>query len=184
MFTWLTGMPTKVHGRVATLHHDIEVEDTASAPLTYANGGTGQIATNTWEFPGESMVRVVGSKGMLAIDGRDTLRLARCNPPSTEFARNSKEVWVTPKAEWETIPVEADTLTWWQRAGKVTENFAHSIRDGRALVAPGAEGGKSLELSNAITLSSHLGEEVELPIDRGAYDRLLKERIQAAKAKK
>ncbi len=31
----------------------------------------------------------------------------------------------------------------------------------------------SLELANAITLSSHSGRAVDLPIDRGAYSELL-----------
>ena len=37
----------------------------------------------------------------------------------------------------------------------------------------GATGLPSLELANAVTLSSHTGKWVKLPLSRPAYDRLL-----------
>ena len=179
MFTWLTGLPAKVEGRVATLQRKIEVEDTASALLTYANGGTGYLMTSTWEYPGESRMRVVGSEGILEIEGQQKLRLAKTTPNAMDFGRTSKEVWGSPKAEWTEVKVEEKT---WGHAS-ITENFARAIREGAELIAPGAEGGTSLELANAIVFSSYTGKEVSLPLDRQVFDRLLRKLVRTSKGK-
>lgn len=179
MFTWLTGLPVKVLGRTSTLHHDIEVEDTACALLTYANGGVGYVMTSTWEAPGVSSIQVVGSKGMLSIDD-DRVRLALCDPPGIEFIKSTKESWAFPKCEWKEVEApEAPSSG--HRA--VTENFCRAILNDEPLIAPGVEGAVSLEMVNAIALSSHLGREVKLPVSRAAFDRLLNELKKSSKAK-
>ena len=180
IFTWLTGLPAKVDGRVATLHHDIEVEDTASAMLTYANGGSGYFTTSTWEYPGESMIRVIGSEGVLQINGRKQMRMGKSTPGALEFSRTSQEMFGTPKVEWTEIKTEEAP---WGSA-VVAENFAQSVRDGRELTAPGVDGGRSLELANAIVLSSYKGKPVTLPIDREEYDKLLRKLVKSSKARK
>ena len=54
--------------------------------------------------------------------------------------------------------------------------FAAHIQTGAPLVADGREGIKGLMLSNAIHLSSWLGETVTLPIDEKKFLNLLNER--------
>ena len=51
--------------------------------------------------------------------------------------------------------------------------MVNHLLDGEPLVTPGASGLGSLELANAITLSSREGKWVKVPIDRKHYDRLL-----------
>ena len=55
----------------------------------------------------------------------------------------------------------------------IVKNFARAILYGEELIAPGAEGIESLELSNAIMLSSYKGEPVDIPIDRQEFDDML-----------
>ena len=55
-------------------------------------------------------------------------------------------------------------------------DFVAALHDGRPPVAPIADSLAALELTNALTLSSHDGGWVDLPLDRAAYARLLAER--------
>ena len=57
------------------------------------------------------------------------------------------------------------------------QNFTDAILRGEPLVAPGAEGIKSVELANAMVYSSWLNQTVELPLDGAAYEQQLKKRI-------
>jgi predicted dehydrogenase len=55
----------------------------------------------------------------------------------------------------------------------VHRDFADAIRTGRAPYVPARDAIWSLELANAIVLSSHTGHAVPLPVDRAAYAALL-----------
>ncbi|HEY5779835.1 MAG TPA: hypothetical protein VIT00_13915, partial [Terrimicrobiaceae bacterium] len=54
----------------------------------------------------------------------------------------------------------------------------------KPLIAPAAEGIRSVELANAMLLSSFTDKTISLPIDARAFDRLLNEKIAASKPKK
>ena len=56
-------------------------------------------------------------------------------------------------------------------------NFADAILSGAPLLAPGQEGIHSVELANAMLLSSLRQETVELPLDAAAYEQKLQELI-------
>jgi hypothetical protein len=68
--------------------------------------------------------------------------------------------------------------------GMALANFSRHIRYDEPLRCDAESARLSLELANAITLSSHLGREVALPIDRAAYDALLEERRAASRPKR
>ena len=55
----------------------------------------------------------------------------------------------------------------------VHQDFAAAIRAGAAPRIPAHEALWSLELANAIVLSTHAGGAVSLPVDRDAYSALL-----------
>ena len=55
---------------------------------------------------------------------------------------------------------------------------------GSALLAPGAEGVNSLELSNAMLLSAWTDAWVNLPTDAKLFEAKLQERIKASTLKK
>ena len=59
-------------------------------------------------------------------------------------------------------------------------DFIMSIIENRPPLVDGVEGRKSLEISNAIILSSVRGKTVELPLDRAEYDAVLEELIAKA----
>jgi len=169
VFTMLGGMPSRVHGRCATLMHEIEVEDHAEAMLQYSNGACGYFYTSTCEV-GTRMLEIVGYKGKLQLVGGKLL-FWRFEPPIDEFNRTNTEMWGSPKMQQVELDIqEAET-----GHQVILRNFARAILYGEPLIAPGDEAHRSLELANAITLSSHKGEPVDIPIDRAEYDRLLQE---------
>jgi len=167
IFCMLASLPKKVYGRCQTLLHRIEVEDQASAVLEYENGATGYFYASTCEVGGR-ILEIVGDKGKLTLAG-GRLSLVRYQPSVTEFNRTNTEMWGRPKSEEVDLQVEPC-----ESGHKVIlRNFARAILHGEPLVAPGEVGLKSLELANAIILSSHKGEAVELPVDRREYDELI-----------
>ena len=60
----------------------------------------------------------------------------------------------------------------------IIANFVDAIQNGSELIAPAVEGINSLMLSNAIILSAHRKEAVELPIDPDVYAALLQQYIE------
>jgi predicted dehydrogenase len=167
VFVELGGMPSKLQGRCATLLHEIEVEDHAEALLEYPNGAGGYFYTSTCE-PGERVLEIVGDAGKLRLVG-DKLLLWRFRPSIAEFNRVNTEMWGSPKVEPEEVPVEPCE----QGHKVVLRNFARAILHGEELIVPGEVGLKSLELANAIILSSYERQPVKLPIGRRKYKELL-----------
>jgi predicted dehydrogenase len=168
VFTKLGGMPKRVHGRIATVLHKIEVEDQAEAMLEYENGAAGYFYVATTE-QGPRALEIVGDKGKLRLEG-GKLRFWRYNPPVTQFTFENTEMWGSPKMEEVDLQIEPC-----ESGHKVIlRNFARAVLYGEALISPGEVGLKGLELANAITLSSFAGKPVDLPISRVRFDRLIR----------
>jgi predicted dehydrogenase len=80
-------------------------------------------------------------------------------------------MWAGPPSEREQIALPGDG------GGHlaVYRDLEAAIAEGRQPRCNGREALMSLELCNAITLSSYLGQPVTLPIDRQAYADLLED---------
>lgn len=170
LFTQVAGLPISLLARAETRLHDIEVEDTAEALLRYADGGSGYLYCSTTEPPGGETLEVHGEAGQLIFRG-GRLTCARYPRGIGAFSRECAEVWGKPPCEL-VCDAESDDAP---HQEIVLRNFARHILYGEALLCDAASGLASLELANAITLSSAQGREVALPIDRLAYDALLEE---------
>ena len=59
------------------------------------------------------------------------------------------------------------------------KNFARAILAGEALIAPGADGVKAIEMINAAYLSAWEERKVRLPLDEERYEALLHAREAA-----
>jgi predicted dehydrogenase len=178
-FVWLGGMPSKVIGKCDTRAHRIEVEDTASALLTYPNGATGYITTNTFEFPPVAIFQFVGDRGILEI--RDNVvRMGVASPGAGEFIHTTPEAWSFPVAAWTEVKIKD------QPHGHryITENFVRALLDGEPLICTGESARDSLELANAITVSSEKGKEVEIPLKRTLFDGVLRKYVRESTFKK
>ncbi len=65
---YIMGDAKLLHGKVKTMYHDIETEDTALALLEFKNGAMGVIEGSTCSFPGyERRIEIMGSTGSVII---------------------------------------------------------------------------------------------------------------------
>jgi predicted dehydrogenase len=161
-------MPTRVWGWTRTRAHAIEVEDSAQAMLEFANGAPGYLYFSTVEAGAARQLQIVGDRAALELAGGQ-LTLRRFDQPLSEFRAASPEMFAAPGARAEVIELPPDD------GGHlgVYRDLQAAILAGKQPLIHGREGRMSLELSNAITLSSHTGRVVDLPLDRGAYGELL-----------
>jgi len=170
IFTWLAGLPARIHGQTRTRLHDIEVEDEAFAFLEYQNGAHGYLYASTTEAPGEDVLEICGDKGKIILRGNQ-LSLWELKTPIREFTKTTPDMWSSPEAI--AVPVELEERP--AGHGAITENFARAILYDEPLLAPGGEGLNAVELINGIILSSHRRQTVSVPVDRPAYDALISE---------
>lgn len=164
----LAGMPAKVWGWTCTRYHAIEVEDTAQAMLEYPNGAPGYLTVSSVEVGVKPSLQIVGERGVIELSG-DQLTVHRLTPSSRQHLLTSTEMFGMPTVKSEVFAPE-------DAGGKeesVYRDLVAAIREGRPPRADGRQGRMSLELANAITLSSHTRGPVSLPLDRAAYDALL-----------
>jgi predicted dehydrogenase len=177
LLQWLCGMPKRVMGFCHFgKRHNIEVEDEVTAYLEYPNGATGVFITSTGEAPGTNRLEIVGDNGKLVIEG-DHILFVKNEISTRKFCRTSKESFAKPKTVTEEIKVEGHGP---QHQG-ILQNFTDAILDGAPLIAPAREGIRSVELGNAMLYSAWTGRPVDLPLDAGAYERQLKQRIRTSR---
>jgi predicted dehydrogenase len=177
LLQWIFGMPVRVRafcgfGR----YHEIEVEDDVTAYLEFENGGTGVFIASTGEAPGSNRLEIAGERGRVVYEN-DRLTFTRNEAPMTEFSRTSDQGFAAPPAA--DVPIELAGHGE-QHVG-ILKNFAEAILDGAPLIAPAAEGIRSVELANAMLYSTFTGTTIELPLDGAAYERHLDGLIAASK---
>jgi len=163
----LAGPPATVWGAARRRAQPMEAEDTATALLEYANGALGTLAVSTTE-PGVQRIELVGDRGRIEIVG-ETLAFERFEPPLSEHLRTATGMFDQPAIVGESVvlpPGRGDHFD-------LHADFAAAIRTGAPFRVPARDALWSLELANAIVLSSHAGHAVPLPVDRDAYASLL-----------
>jgi dTDP-4-amino-4,6-dideoxygalactose transaminase/predicted dehydrogenase len=175
-YAWLCGMPERVSGRCDTALHRIEVEDIASAVFRHANGAHGQLHVSTNESPSVAETVIACDRGQIVIDN-GALRVTRLGRSIREATRTDPQFWGDLGGATQELGTGAlGTIP--ELLGQFYENFALAA-DGRAdLVCPGEQGRDAVELANAILLSSELGQEVRLPLDRAAYDKFMANKLK------
>lgn len=184
LICWLLGPPSRVMAHVALgKHHHIEVEDEVSAYMEWANGATGLFCTSTGESPGTDRLEIAGDRGKVVIEG-GKLIFTQTNQSVAEFCRTTDEAFGQPGTD--RITIEFNSGDAGHRA--VTANFIKAIQEpdtpGSALICTGESATHELELGNAMLMSGLTKQPVKLPMDRGAYDKLLKDLIANSTFKK
>ena len=183
----LGGLPSKVLGFTNTRRHNIEVEDQATAFLTYKNGATGIYHTSTTEYPGTNYVELCGEKGKILFqedEHGDKLRFWTLDHPVQEFSDKGSQMWGQPSAHEETIPLEKreGSVSRWDPA-PIIRNLARAILYDEPLLSPGEEGALSVEFIDAVILSGKRGKPVEIPVDRNEYEKFIEELKRTSKGK-
>lgn len=181
LFQWIFGMPSKVRGFCSLgRYHDIEVEDDVTAYFEYPDGMTAVFVTSTGEAPGTNRLEIAGEQGKLVMEGRK-LEFTRNEVGTTEFSRTTETRFSRPAVWNVTFPLSDHRGD--QHKG-IMQNFVNAILRGEKLLAPAAEGLHSVELGNAILLSSINERTVELPISSRAVEKMITALSAKSKHKK
>jgi len=180
LWQWTCGMPKRVRAFCYFgKYHDIEVEDDVTAYVEYENGATGVFITTTGESPGTDRLEVDGDHGKVVVEN-GKLEFWRTREPVSQFLREYKGGFGEPecwKCEVPLGPRGEDHIG-------ITKDWVRAIRTGSTLLAPGVEGINSLELSNAMLLSSWINDWVDIPVDEELFYQHLQERIKSSSVEK
>ena len=181
LYQWIFGLPDKVRGFCKIgRYHNIEVEDDVTAYFEYKNGTTGVFITSTGEAPGTNRLEITGERGKLVLEN-NLLSYSRNVTPMSEFSSSTRESFSRPEVWNVEIPSPANHGE--QHTG-IMKNFTNAILKGEKLLSPAPEGIRSVELGNAILMSSFSGETVEMPLSGARYEKLLKTLIAKSRFKK
>lgn len=180
LWQWMFGLPERVrafchYGK----YHEIEVEDDVTAYLEYPNGTTGTLITSTGEAPGTNRLEIAGDRGRLIVED-DQIWFDRLSTPEREFNRTYRGGFGGPEAWKCQIPVQPNPQN---KHAAITQNWVDAITKGTPLLTEGREGIRSLELSNAMHLSSWLDDWVSIPVDEDAFERELGRRVAMSQGK-
>ncbi len=165
----LAGLPAKVWGWTRTLKHAMESEDTAQAMMEFPNGAPGYFVTSTVEAGVQRRLQIAGEKATLELIS-DQLLTYRLTPSLMEHMLTSPELFKGPQVEVETITLPSEE----EGHLALHRDLNAAILEGRQPRVTGREGLKSLELANAIILSSYSERPVSIPVDRAAYSALMR----------
>lgn len=174
LWQWLFGMPERIIARCQIgRFHDIEVEDSVTAIFEYASGTQGVFVTSTGEAPGTNRLEIAGDNGKMVLgDKLNEISFLRNEEPSSAYSRRSNRPTGGPPVWSVTIPIDG---TYESHRG-ILKNFVAAIRGEEELIARGEEGINSVELANAMLLSSFRDCPVRLPLDSKEYALELQKR--------
>jgi predicted dehydrogenase len=173
-------MPSKVRGFCQLgQFHDIEVEDSVTCYLEWANGATGVFISSTGEAPGTNRFELVGTRGKAVLEN-NKLTFARNDADMIEFSKTSKSGFAKPEIWNVDIPFETVA----NGHAVLMQNFVDAILDGTPLLATGYDGMGSVELANVLLYSSLINQTIDLPMDSKAWETKLNELIANSKHEK
>ena len=177
IFQWICGVPEQITAFCEFgKYHDIEVEDEVTAYLRYNNKATGLFIGSTGEAPGVNRFDIIGDKGSLhfSIENGMAKLSQKINHQSTaEFCHNTSEMFGMPEVT--TTDIVCDNKV--NQHAVIMNNFIAAINHGEKLIAPASDGLASLDIANAMLLSTWQQQAISLPLDRSKYQQALDEKI-------
>jgi UDP-N-acetyl-2-amino-2-deoxyglucuronate dehydrogenase len=154
---WLAGPVETVFGRTATLSHEMETEDTASAVLTFQSGAMGVIQGATSCWPGDrARVELHGDRGTIVLEeGRIvTWKLAGAAPGEEERMLGLEDSLGSGSQDPKGFSYEMHR--------RQIVDLVQAVTEDRAPAVEGAEGRKAVEVIRAIYRSAEAGQIVRL----------------------
>lgn len=151
LLVWYMGDPVAIQARSATLHHAIEVEDTLTATLRFANGALATIAATTTARPGfPHRVEIYGTIGGVQIGGEDLVRWDTANGSEPPLRPSGRLLNAPSGAGGDPRGISPDGHT------AIVRDFVQAVLCGGRPVADGAEGRRSLAAIRAVYEASGL----------------------------
>jgi predicted dehydrogenase len=167
LLCYLAGPPARVIGWTRTRLHAIETEDSAQAMVEWPNGALGSIHITTAEVDLPQRIELTGTAGRMRIL-KGSLELVTNAVDFRTFAS-------APGGAFDPVPEGRREERPGGGGGHVDlyRDLDEALTTGRSPLAPGSDAVRTLELANAIIFSSLTHAQVELPLDRPAFDALL-----------
>ncbi len=180
LWQWICGMPKRVRAFCSFgKYHNIEVEDDVTAYVEYENGATGVFIATTGETPGSNRFEIAGDNGKIIL-GDEGITFWKNAVPERQFNREFKGGFGAPENKKIEITVEGRG----EEHKGIVKDWVKAILTGSPLLAGGIEGINSLQLSNAMLLSTWLDDWVRLPIDDELFFQKLQEKIKSSRFRK
>ncbi|MCC8191077.1 MAG: Gfo/Idh/MocA family oxidoreductase, partial [Planctomycetes bacterium] len=162
LLQWFMGPVESIDGRIATLGHErIEVEDTAVATLTFANGALGVIEGTTCSYPGFlKRIELCGTRGCIIMEEENLRAWDFAEELPEDAAIRAAYIGTSTSQGGAADPGSISYL------GHKMEfaDFADAIRTGRPFALDGREARKAVEIIQAIYESSRAGQRIALPL--------------------
>lgn len=175
IWQWLFGMPESVYALIPYgKYNDFLVDDEATLLMEYPGRRTAALILSTGEGAYTERLEVVGSRGTALLEG-DCLTLRRFAPDTETYRRTAR---CTERQQLEETVTREEFGPQSEPYPEMLENFAQAVLEGTPLTAPGAEGVRALELTDAAYLSAWQGCRVTLPLDAALFERELAARIR------
>lgn len=168
LLCYLIGLPKQLVAWTRTQLHTIEVEDTAQAMLEWESGCLGSVHISTAESGRKERLEIAGTAGIMQIS-QGSLQVSLFESPLERFTLESQSIGAAPAIK----PFEVTLPAGKGNHVSVYQHLHNTILEGTPLLISAEEACKSLELANAMILSSYQQKAVSLPIDRTAYSNLL-----------
>ena len=134
--------------------------------------------TTTGDPCGTNRFEVQMDRAKLVVED-EKLTLWELDMAEPEFSRVNTKPFASPKATRIEVETEGENT---QHVG-VMNAWAGAILRGEPMIAQGQEGINGLMLSNAMHLSSWLGQTVELPLDETLFYSELQKRVAGSRTK-
>jgi UDP-N-acetyl-2-amino-2-deoxyglucuronate dehydrogenase len=159
LLQWFAGMPSEVFcWSTRRVHTGIEVEDTATAALKYADGALGAIEASTALWPGWGRrLEICGEHGSIALEDDHITRWEFQESRSGDEAIRSTR----DQAAFGSGAGAANAISFVGHQRQF-EDLVEALRTGRAPALVGAEGRKAVALIRALYASAASGQTVRI----------------------
>ena len=155
LLQWIMGPVKSVYARMDALVHNIEVEDTLVALLTFENGALGTVESSTSSHPGTpAKLEFCGDRGTIIIEAD---RIHTWSVQDMEAVASGKATDVARAASDATRFGDIGHK-------KQIQEMVRIVQQNTEPMINGTEGRKAVELIEAIYRSARTGEIVELPL--------------------
>jgi len=145
LLIWYMGDPVAIQATAATLRRDIEVEDTLTATLRFANGALASVSATTTAAPGFAhRLEIYGTKGAIQIEGEQIYAwtLVDGHTPTIEPLEPGRAPDAGSGSDPRGISPSGHTA--------ILRDFMQAVREGRPPLVDGHEGRRSLATILAI----------------------------------
>jgi len=150
-----------------------------SAVLSHSGGMQGTVHFSTLQSPAQDVIEIVCDRGTVVVESQSLVRV-------TNLAGSIRELTVSetrsmPDVASQTYERVFPRLDMESMLQEFYRNFANAAHKGSPLLAHGVEGRGSIELANAMILSSEMQARVALPVDRDAYDMFIEKKCRISR---